>query len=77
MLALKGCEHPLTHRASPQGHGHMGLLAERGGGEGGGAGVAAIGGETGGGEGEVVALCPSTLTTPAKGLPCSRFQHPL
>ena len=31
MLALKGCEHPLTHEASPQGHGHRGLLAERGG----------------------------------------------
>lgn len=31
VLALKGCEHPLTHGASPQGHGHRGLLAERGG----------------------------------------------
>lgn len=51
-------------------------------GEEGGSGVEAIGGETGGdrrwGEGGgSVALCLSTLTAPAQGLPYSRFQHPL
>ena len=35
----------------------------------------AIEGETEEGGGEGVALCPSTLTTPAQGLPCLRFQH--
>lgn len=76
VLALKGCEHPLTHGASPR------PWAQVGWGEEGGSGVEAIGGETGGdrrwGEGGgSVALCLSTLTAPAQGLPYSRFQHPL